>query len=192
MTCRALVSGPVTGAPSSCNTALPLASDCGTPALRKYLLTMMSVASWLHAAGISASFISKTTLPSGLLMRLVRLAYSTVSKTFWPDWRDLVKRRLIFMTALPAWRAKWGLQQVLSVTLNRWSVSLLLLSCGRGLAANINQGVGRVVGKGNGEVVTPARRSTSPRSRRSCSVSGRSCVTVTSLRTPPGGRTYSS
>jgi hypothetical protein len=39
----------------------------GTPALRKYLLTMMSVASWLHVSGTSASFISKTTAQTGRL-----------------------------------------------------------------------------------------------------------------------------
>src|SRR3954471_1701156 len=55
---------------------------------------MMSVASWLHCRGISASFISKTTEPSGLEMRLVRFSYSTVEKTSWPA---LVNRRVIFM-----------------------------------------------------------------------------------------------
>ena len=41
---------------------------------------MMSVASWLHWRGISASFISNTTEPSGLLIRLVRFSYSTLAK----------------------------------------------------------------------------------------------------------------
>jgi len=41
---------------------------------------MMSVANCDQLRGISASFISKTTLPSGLVMRLVRFSYSTVPK----------------------------------------------------------------------------------------------------------------
>src|SRR5439155_12701283 len=73
---------------------LPSESTCGTPALRKYLLTMMSVASCDHGLGISASFISKTTEPSGLLMRLVRFSYSTEANGSCPD---VVKRRVIFM-----------------------------------------------------------------------------------------------
>jgi hypothetical protein len=87
-------SGPVTGLPALSSMAVPFASSCGTPALRKYLLTTMSVASWLHAAGISASFISKTVEPSEFEMRLDRLVQSTVSYTFCPD---LVKRREIFI-----------------------------------------------------------------------------------------------
>ena len=61
---------------------LPSASTCGTPAFRKYLLTTMSVASWLQVDGISASFISKTTEPSALPMRLERVVHSMASKTF--------------------------------------------------------------------------------------------------------------
>src|SRR5438067_9513916 len=70
------------------------ASVCGTPALRKYLLTMMSVASWLQLLGISASFISKTIEPSGLVIRLVRFSNSTEAKT---SVLGLVNRRVIFM-----------------------------------------------------------------------------------------------
>ena len=66
----------------------------GTPALRKYLLTMMSVASCDQLAGTSASVISKTTLPSMLVMRVVRFAHSTVSNTFFPA---VVNRRSIFI-----------------------------------------------------------------------------------------------
>src|SRR3989440_6330494 len=96
MTCLADFSGPVTTLPWLSRSGEPVAGSlCGTPALRKYLLTMMSVASWLHCRGISASFISKTTDPSGLVMRLVRRSYSTDAKGSCPD---LVKRRLVFMT----------------------------------------------------------------------------------------------
>ena len=58
---------------------------------------MMSVASWLHDLGICASVISKTTLPSGLAMRLVRLSNVTVLKTSVPA---EVKWRLIFMAVV--------------------------------------------------------------------------------------------
>jgi hypothetical protein len=54
----------------------------------------MSVASWLHVDGISASFISNTTEPSALPMRLDRVVQSTVEKT---SWSGEVKRREIFM-----------------------------------------------------------------------------------------------
>src|SRR3954447_16361977 len=94
MTCLALFSGPVTTLPRESRTGRPFASTCGTPALRKYLLTMMSVASCDHCRGISASFISKTTDPSGLLIRLVRFSYSTVPSASCPG---LVNRREIFM-----------------------------------------------------------------------------------------------
>src|SRR5215212_8444099 len=55
---------------------------------------MMSVASCDHCRGISASGISKTTEPSGLVIRLVRFSYCTVLKASCPC---LVKRREIFM-----------------------------------------------------------------------------------------------
>ena len=45
----------------------------GTPALRKYLETMISAATCDQPAGISTSFISKTTEPSGLVIREVRV-----------------------------------------------------------------------------------------------------------------------
>src|SRR5262249_22271418 len=73
-TCRTLTSCPVSG----------------TPALRKYLLTMMSVASWDHAAGTSTSSIWNTTDPSGLVITVRRLSHRTLSSGFTPGW---VKRR---------------------------------------------------------------------------------------------------
>src|SRR5438309_7390981 len=73
---------------------LPSLSTCGTPALRKYLLTMMSVASCDQLTGISASFISKTIDPSGLVMRLVRFSYATQLRASWPC---LENRREIFI-----------------------------------------------------------------------------------------------
>ena len=99
MTCRALFSLPVTTVPSSWRTGLPRASTCGTPALRKYLLTMMSVASCDQNSGTSASVISKTTLPSGFVMRLVRLSHLTVSNTDWSAARSLVNWRVIRIVA---------------------------------------------------------------------------------------------
>ncbi len=53
----------------------------------------MSVATWLHALGTSASIISKTIEPLVFLMRLVRFSYCTSSsgslpgvvKTRWTD-----------------------------------------------------------------------------------------------------------
>src|SRR4051794_30651349 len=105
MTCLALFSGPVTTLPRESRTGRPFASTCGTPALRKYLLTMMSVASCDHCRGISASFISKTTDPSGLLIRLVRFSYSTVPSASCPG---LVNRREIFMgVPLPKVLQNW-------------------------------------------------------------------------------------
>ncbi len=60
--------------------------------MRKYFDTMMSAATCDQAVGISASSISKTTEPSGLLIRLVRRLHSTESKGSWPS---VVKRRSI-------------------------------------------------------------------------------------------------
>src|SRR5690348_8564326 len=95
MTCLADFSGPVTTLPFVSRRGWPVAgSVCGTPALRKYLLTIMPVASWDHCLGISASVISKTTLPSGLEMRLVRRSYSTDANGSWPA---LVNLREIFI-----------------------------------------------------------------------------------------------
>ena len=76
----ALFSGPVTALPFSSRSAWPLASVCGTPALRKYLLTMMSVASWLQPSGTRASSIWKTTDPSGLVILEVRATQAVVAK----------------------------------------------------------------------------------------------------------------
>ncbi len=41
---------------------------------RKYLLTTTFVASWLHDAGTSTSFCSKTSLPDSLPMAAVRIS----------------------------------------------------------------------------------------------------------------------
>src|SRR4051812_18012651 len=100
MTCLADFSGPVTMLPLESRRGWPVAGSVwGTPALRKYLLTMMSVASCDHWRGIWASVISKTTLPSGLLMRLVRLSYSTDANGSWPA---LVNLRETFMMDDPS------------------------------------------------------------------------------------------
>src|SRR5690606_27625986 len=68
--------------------------SCGTPAFLKYLLTMMSVASWLQVSGTSASFISKTTDPSGFEILEDRLTHFTEEKGFWPT---VVNLREIFI-----------------------------------------------------------------------------------------------
>src|SRR5262252_2487599 len=62
----------------------------GTPALRKYLLTTMSVASCDHSAGTSTSCIWKTTEPSGLEITVLRRSQRTWSSGCTPG---LVKRR---------------------------------------------------------------------------------------------------
>src|ERR1043165_3367107 len=82
MTWRAGLSGPV------------VPPSCGTPALRKYFETMMSVASWLHEEGTSASSILKTMEPSGLLILLDRLTHSTEAKGSRPA---TVNLRVIFI-----------------------------------------------------------------------------------------------
>ncbi len=79
MTCRAEVSEPVTTLPASSKRGVPSSLTWGMPALRKYLLTMMSVASCDQIPGTCASSISKTTLPSASVMRLVRFSHSTAS-----------------------------------------------------------------------------------------------------------------
>jgi hypothetical protein len=65
--------------PSSSKVGLLFLSSTGTPALRKYFETMMSAATWDQVDGISASFISNTTEPSGLVMRESRFDHCTVS-----------------------------------------------------------------------------------------------------------------
>src|SRR4051812_44858868 len=89
MTWRADFSGPVSA-------ALPRSREglVGTPALRKYLLTMMSVASWLQVSGTSASSMRKTVEPSGLVILLERLTHCTVAKGSWPAFVNL---RVIFI-----------------------------------------------------------------------------------------------
>src|ERR1700748_2177349 len=80
-TCLMLFSEPV----------VPSAS--GTPALRKYFCASISVATWLHDAGTSTSFISKTASPEGLRITDERFSYLNKSKTLVPS---LVKCRLNF------------------------------------------------------------------------------------------------
>jgi hypothetical protein len=48
--------------------------------LRKYFETMMSEATCDQSAGTSASAISKTTVPSGFVMRDVRVDHATPAK----------------------------------------------------------------------------------------------------------------
>src|SRR5208282_1172845 len=67
-----------------------------SPALRKYLLMTMSVASWLQPAGISAPSILKTIDPSGFVITLERRSYTTASRGSMPG---LVSLRA---TAIPA------------------------------------------------------------------------------------------
>ena len=81
-TCRTLVSCP----------GLP-----GSPALRKYLLTTMSVASCDHVAGTSTSSIWKTIEPSGFAMTVRRFSHAISSSGLTPGrvkWRG---------TRSPAW-----------------------------------------------------------------------------------------
>ena len=70
------LSGPVTGSPLSSRSGCPSSSKWGTPALRKYFETMMSVATCDQPDGISTSVISKTIEPSGLVIRESRPANS--------------------------------------------------------------------------------------------------------------------
>src|SRR3954464_50643 len=51
-----------------------------SPALRKYLETTMSVASWDQPFGISAPSILKTTDPSGFVMTLGRRSHVAASR----------------------------------------------------------------------------------------------------------------
>lgn len=71
-------------------------STCGTPALRKYFDTMMSVASCDHVAGTSASSMWKTTDPSGFEIFEDRRTQSTEAKGSRPA---VVNLRVIFMTS---------------------------------------------------------------------------------------------
>jgi hypothetical protein len=96
-------------------TGTPSWSNWGTPALRKYLLTTMSVASWLHSFGISASFISKTTEPSELWILLVRVVHSMVLNT---SRLPSVNRRLIFMASYLASVRCWNCA-IRALVLNR-------------------------------------------------------------------------
>src|SRR5262249_50129625 len=62
----------------------------GTPALRKYLLTTMSVASCDQSAGTSTPSMAKTVEPSGFAMTVLRRSQRTLSNGCCPG---LVKRR---------------------------------------------------------------------------------------------------
>src|SRR5512144_2504150 len=81
----------------------------GTPALRKYLLTTMSVASCDHDAGTSTSFMAKTVEPSGFEITVLRLSHFTSASGSRPG---VVKRRA---TWSPACVGAAVLGEVLSV-----------------------------------------------------------------------------
>src|SRR6185503_1905771 len=68
----------------------------GTPALRKYLLTTMSVASCDHAAGTSTPSMAKTVEPSGFEMTVFLRSHFTSSNGWCPG---LVNRRLRWIPA---------------------------------------------------------------------------------------------
>src|SRR5215471_9400767 len=68
----------------------------GTPALRKYLLTTMSVASCDHSAGTSTPSMANTVEPSGLAMTVLRRSHFTSSNGWRPG---LVKRRATWIPA---------------------------------------------------------------------------------------------
>src|SRR5262250_2492700 len=68
----------------------------GTPALRKYLLTTMSVASCDHSAGTSTPSMAKTVEPSGFAMTVLRRSHFTFSNGCWPG---VVKRRATWIPA---------------------------------------------------------------------------------------------
>src|SRR5580765_6379664 len=68
----------------------------GTPALRKYLLTTISVASCDHCAGTSMPSMAKTVEPSGFAMTVLRRSHFTSSNGWRPG---LVKRRVTWIPA---------------------------------------------------------------------------------------------
>ena len=57
----------------------------GTPALRKYFWARMSTATCDHGSGARTFFISKTTLPSGLTIREVRVTNANETKGSFPS-----------------------------------------------------------------------------------------------------------
>ena len=80
----------------------------------------MSVASWLQASGTSASFISNTTEPSALLIRLDLLVHLMVEKTSVPAWVN----RLVIRMVLHSFCGRPAISSnTLSVTHPRWCVS---------------------------------------------------------------------
>lgn len=113
MTCFAERSGPVLLLPGgmavppvpetgTAETAIPPGKpfgppSAGTPALRKYLLTMMSTASCDHVSGASASSIWNTTDPSGFVIRDDRFTHRAVEKGSAPG---VVNRRKTFMDSI--------------------------------------------------------------------------------------------
>src|SRR5882672_6699975 len=78
---------------TSCRTDSSAPLPVGTPALRKYLDTATSVASWDQAAGTSASSILKTTSPSAPEILAGRRVHSTWSSTCWGLTASAVTRR---------------------------------------------------------------------------------------------------
>src|SRR5215510_12644288 len=84
---------------SRCTTWRTLASwpgVPGTPALRKYLLTTMSVANCDHSAGTSTPSMAKTGEPSGFAMTVLRRSHFRPSNGCCPG---LVKRRATWIPA---------------------------------------------------------------------------------------------
>ena len=95
----------------------------GTPALRKYLLTTMSVASCDHCAGTSTLSIANTVEPSGFAMTVRRFSHFTSSSgslpfcvkrrdTWTPDWVGALFWEVIFSDKVcdmgPPWSSKPG------------------------------------------------------------------------------------
>ena len=66
------------------------------PFRRKYFWARMSTATWDQLSGTSTSLASNTTLPSSLVIRLVRAAKGIPASGSLPS---LVKKRVIFMTS---------------------------------------------------------------------------------------------
>jgi len=88
---------------------------------------MISVASCDQLRGISASFISKTTLPSGLEIRLVRFSYSTASNgfdRFGESSIDLHDGGNPSQNFIPAYLPKWCPLNVNSIKINPILMSL--------------------------------------------------------------------
>ncbi len=94
MTCLADSPGRVTGVPSRLAERFAVGVDLRHAGLAEVLADHDVGGELGPPAGISASFISKTTEPSGLLMRLVRLLQVTEAKGSSPafvKWRGIVR-----------------------------------------------------------------------------------------------------